>query len=61
MKTYKNPINKTPTVEIPLWQYTDLVRKAAVLDTALKMIGRDMGYSALDMLKLYASSEGEAE
>ena len=61
MKNYKNPINKTPTVEIPLWQYTDLIRKSALMDTAIKMIRSDMGYTALDMLKLYSGSEGEAE
>lgn len=61
MDNYTNPISRATEVTIPLWQYTDLVRKAAVLDTALKMIGGDMGYTALDVLKLYASSEGEAE
>ena len=47
---YANPINPPMMVEVPLWEYKDLVKKAAQLDMLLTMTRVEGKYSAGDML-----------
>lgn len=60
MSKYKNPIVKLETVNIPTWEYADLIRTATLMTMTKKLVDGLDEYRIRDTLKVLFN-EGKEE
>lgn len=61
MSKYDNPISEVPMVNVPKWEYAQLVGKAAMLELLGKLVSGDKKYVANDILDVLFSDVPEED
>ncbi len=60
-KKYDNPIEKPKMVEMPRWEYRDLIRSDAMLAVVEKLVNNLDQYKAYDAIKCMLDVDEEEE